>query len=45
MRFGPDYPARAPEVRFTSPLVHLNVNSNGKLCHTMFVVSPPFTRR
>jgi ubiquitin len=35
--FGPNYPARAPEIRFTSPLLHVNVNSNG----FVHLTSPP----
>jgi ubiquitin-protein ligase len=26
------YPARAPEVRFVTPVFHLNVNSDGRIC-------------
>ena len=32
LEFGPDYPATAPELRFQTPLVHCNVNSQGKVC-------------
>ena len=34
--FPEDYPLRAPEVRFLTPILHCNVNSHGKICHSIF---------
>ena len=31
--FPPEYPALAPVIRFVDPIVHPNVNANGKICH------------
>lgn len=36
MRFPRDYPAEAPEVRFLTPIHHCNINSSGKVCHSVF---------
>ena len=43
--FSSSYPARAPECRFVTPIIHMNVNSNGKICHTLLDAnwSPSFT--
>ena len=35
IRFSEAYPQRAPEIRFVAPVLHCNVNSSGKICHTM----------
>jgi ubiquitin-protein ligase len=35
-RFPSDYPSRPPEVRFVRPLVHVNVNAEGRICHAVF---------
>jgi ubiquitin-protein ligase len=34
MRFGEDYPHRAPDVYFVTPILHLNVDSQGKVFHS-----------
>jgi len=34
-KFPEDYPSSAPEVRFISPILHVNVNSYGKVCHSI----------
>jgi len=34
--FPPDYPLRAPEIRFITPIRHSNVNQYGKICHSIF---------
>merc|ERR1711871_910451 len=34
--FPEDYPLRPPEVRFLTPILHCNVNSHGKICHSIF---------
>jgi len=36
MSFPPEYPLLAPEVRFITPIRHCNVNSYGKICHSIF---------
>uniref|UniRef100_A0A0G4HFP5 UBC core domain-containing protein n=1 Tax=Chromera velia CCMP2878 TaxID=1169474 RepID=A0A0G4HFP5_9ALVE len=33
--FPPDFPARAPEVRFVTPILHCNVNRHGRICHAV----------
>lgn len=35
-RFGEEYPASAPEVRFRTAIHHCNINSTGKVCHSVF---------
>eukprot|EP01051_Picozoa_sp_SAG22_P016240 SAG22_NODE_2258_length_2779_cov_1.213433_2_plen_243_part_00 len=34
--FPEEYPLRAPEIRFITPILHCNVNSHGKICHSIF---------
>ena len=36
MQFPSEYPAEAPEVRFLTPIHHCNINSHGKVCHSVF---------
>jgi ubiquitin-protein ligase len=36
IEFPPDYPLRAPEIRFVTPIRHSNVNQYGKICHSIF---------
>jgi ubiquitin-protein ligase len=33
--FSPEYPARPPEIRFITPVLHCNVNASGKICHSV----------
>ncbi|XP_059200814.1 uncharacterized protein LOC131980577 [Centropristis striata] len=35
-QFGDDYPAKPPLVRFVTPVYHCNVNSVGRICHSIF---------
>ncbi len=35
MMFPSDFPSSPPEVRFHTPIMHVNVNSHGKICHDM----------
>ena len=30
--FPDDYPSSPPEIRFETPICHVNVNSHGKVC-------------
>jgi hypothetical protein len=45
--FPEDYPYRAPEVYFITPILHLNVNTQGKVCHSAldreYMPSAPMT--
>jgi ubiquitin-protein ligase len=34
IRFLEDYPSRAPDVYFVTPILHLNVDGQGKVCHS-----------
>jgi ubiquitin-protein ligase/uncharacterized protein YegL len=34
--FGAEYPRKAPEVRFVTPIKHCNINVHGKVCHSIF---------
>lgn len=34
--FPPEYPLKAPEIRFITPIRHSNVNQYGKICHSIF---------
>ena len=36
IRFPEDFPLEAPEVRFSTPVHHCNINSHGKVCHSIF---------
>lgn len=36
MQFPAEYPAEAPEVRFLTPIHHCNINSHGRVCHSVF---------
>eukprot|EP00392_Amoebophrya_sp_AT5.2_P010128 g10181.t1 len=33
VKFPPSYPVAGPEVRFSTPVKHCNVNAYGKICH------------
>merc|ERR1719359_1312866 len=33
--FPADYPKKAPEVRFITPIRHCNVNAHGRVCHSI----------
>ncbi|XP_040000548.1 uncharacterized protein LOC120799424 [Xiphias gladius] len=35
-QFGPDYPVKPPLVRFVTRMYHCNVNSVGRICHSIF---------
>lgn len=35
VKFPNEYPARAPEIRFLTPIRHPNVNVYGKICHPL----------
>jgi len=34
VRFPPEYPARPPSVYFVTPILHLNVSREGRVCHS-----------
>ena len=36
VRFPDEYPLRPPEVRFVTPVLHVNVNHEGRICHGAF---------
>jgi ubiquitin-protein ligase len=36
MLFPKEYPAEAPECRFQTRVYHCNINSSGKVCHSVF---------
>eukprot|EP01083_Nonionella_stella_P188348 694066_1 len=36
LELGNDYPDRAPKMRFITPIKHVNVNSYGRICHSIF---------
>ena len=35
-KFPESYPAQAPIVRFVTPIRHCNINSQGRVCHSIF---------
>jgi len=47
IRFLDDYPNRAPDVYFVTPILHLNVDKQGKVCHSAldreYMPSAPIT--
>ena len=38
--FPSEYPLSPPEMRFVTPILHCNVNSHGKICHSMYAPTP-----
>jgi len=36
VKFPESYPAQAPVVRFVTPIRHCNINSQGRVCHSIF---------
>ena len=36
VNFPGDYPFRAPEMRFITPIYHCNMNQQGRICHSVF---------
>jgi len=36
MDFSKDFPEKAPKMRFITPIKHVNVNSYGRICHSIF---------
>lgn len=34
--FPAEYPFKAPEIRFITPIYHCNVNKQGRICHSVF---------
>ena len=35
MSFPLDYPQKPPELRFLTPIYHCNINSQGRVCHSI----------
>lgn len=44
-RFPAEYPMSPPEVRFVTPMIHVNINSEGRVCHGAFGTSCTRPRR
>jgi ubiquitin-protein ligase len=36
IKFPSDYPQMPPEIRFVMPIIHCNINSQGRICHSIF---------
>eukprot|EP00484_Ammonia_sp_Unknown_P006020 CAMPEP_0197074974 /NCGR_PEP_ID=MMETSP1384-20130603/211377_1 /TAXON_ID=29189 /ORGANISM="Ammonia sp." /LENGTH=866 /DNA_ID=CAMNT_0042513817 /DNA_START=10 /DNA_END=2611 /DNA_ORIENTATION=+ len=36
MQFAEEYPEKPPKMRFITPIKHVNVNSYGRICHSVF---------
>lgn len=36
VQFPGDYPFKAPEMRFITPIYHCNMNQQGRICHSVF---------
>jgi len=36
VKFPADFPQTPPEIRFETPIFHCNINSHGKICHSIF---------
>lgn len=34
--FPDQYPSSSPQIRFVDPIIHCNINSAGKVCHSIF---------
>ena len=36
VNFPNDYPKKAPEFRFRTEIYHININKEGRICHSIF---------